>query len=367
MQERLLPESKSRGVPLIYFIPFDSMGNQYIAQMRSAIIKAGYRLAARNTLKDFWDCNIVHFNWFENIGKGSLLRRKLRFLKKLLMFYSARIMGKKIVMTFHNKVPHESVGNDSRFLLHGLLRHSNKIMIHCHESYDVIRDAVPGIDMDKIKYMPHPNYISVYSDAIYQDVCNVNLEKKYPFILLFMGLIRPYKNIEVIIRVANQLENIKDIHFLICGQCISEEYGGKLSAMIKGNNISTNFSFVGYAEIPMLMRLSNVILLPYNTRSALNSGAAYLAFSFGHSVISTEIGTIKDLADPNLVYCYEYSDDEDHHAANLKAAIMRAYSDFTGNNASFSEKGTRLKEIMEKDHSVAAVAKMMPEVYGNRQ
>ena len=331
--------------------------------MREAVSLAGYNLfQGENRIIAFLKCGIFHFNWnvVLSLATPNRLKRKIQYLKWLIMLQAIKFKGCKIIFTLHDKSFFE---RSRRFteqdkITRFILRHAYRIVIHCTESISVIKKIIPDIDTHKIVYVPHPNYITAYHNT--KRYTNY-VKHENELLLLFMGTLRTHKNIETIIMAANQLQGITDMHFLICGSG-GEDYQNKLLSLIKGSNITTDFRFIEDEELPSLLELSDALIVPYNTKSALNSGAANLAFSFGRTVIGTWTGTTRDI-DESLVYCYDYTDDEEEHVSRLKSAIMKFYEDFKRDEASVKAKGEKLREIMLTEHSLEKVAEGLSKAY----
>ena len=345
----------------MYFWP-NAGSNEYITQMQKAIIQSGC-ITYKGKLRDaIFCCDVIHFNWFEAIS-GETIRSKLRYLKKRLTMFLLRMFRKKTVFTFHNKMPHDNNAKTpvSRSMLRYMLRHSDAVVIHCMESIPFIKSILPDADTAKIHYVPHPNYIAVYNATENYS----SYAKNHDTILLtFIGLLRPYKCAEILIKAARELRNFHDVHFLICGKG-EEAYTAELMKMTEGtSNITADFRFIDDGEIPSLLEMSDALILPYNTTSELNSGASYLAFSFGRTIIGTHTGTTRDIDDQSLIYCYDYTDDEAEHVSRLKDAIMKFCDDFRNDSNSIKHKGEKLKEMMTEKHSIEQVAKRLQEVYG---
>ena len=343
----------------VYFHPQASDANKYINLMQEAISLAGYKIYQCKLKYDILNSSIIHLNWFAFVGTG-LVRSTRTFLKKLLFLYALRIFRKKIIFTLHNKTNHDVENRNTKamYLMVWLLKHSYKIIIHSTESISVIMKLTPDIDTSRIVYVPHPNYITAYHNMKHY---THYVKQNHEIVFLFLGLIRPYKNIEILLQAANQLQGITDIHFLICGRG-NEEYQAQLLSMIESRNVTADFRFIEDDEIPSLLELSDALITPYNTESALNSGAANLAFSFGRTVIGTWTGTTRDV-DESLVYCYDYTDDEAEHVSRLKDAIMKFYEDFKHDEASVKAKGEKLREIMITEHSLEKVAEGLSKAY----
>ena len=287
--------------------------------------------------------------------------RKIKYMSRILIMHAIKLKGGKIVFAVHDKVNHDkrSRSTENEKIMLFMLKYSDKILVYGQESISFIKSLVPDIDLGKIVYIPHPDFNCAYRGT---KPYTTYVKKENEIVLLFMGSISPYKNIEILIQAANQLQGITDIHFLICGRG-NEEYHNQLRSMIEGNNVTADFRFIEEEEIPSLLKLSDVLLIPYNTVSALNSGSAFLAFSFGRTVIGTWTGTTRDLNDPNLVYCYDDTDDEAEHVSRLRNAIMKFYEDFKRDEASVKAKGEKLREIMITEHSLEKVAEGLLKAY----
>lgn len=345
----------------VCFIPAHSSNNKYVELVRKSITQAGFELSLKNSFSEVLHCDIVHFNWYEGIPAGSMLLKWRYYTQKMLVLRILKLLGKKIIFTMHNKMPHEQENTYySNRILTWLLNNSDIIVIHCKESYKIIADIVPDVDKASIMFIPHPNYISIYPDNI---PYNNYIKSSDEVVLLFLGQVRPYKNVEIIIQAANTLKNYEKIKFLICGKCSSEDYRNQLQLMVEGSNVFCDFRFIEDEEIPSLMQLADALILPYNTKTSLNSGAAYLAFSYGRSVVSTDIGTVKDLAQSGLVYCYEFSETEEEHVAHLVKAILELYKDYLFDPNIVQTHGKMLLQMMEQQNSIADVARFLTKAY----
>lgn len=344
----------------VCFVPAEGKTNRYVELMRRAVVEAGYSLSESNSFSDVLHSDIVHFNWYEGIPNGKWAAVST-YVKKMAVLRFLKLRGKTIVFTFHNKAQHEKTGGGlSLRIMKWLIRNSDRIVLHCEASRQALTEVVPDVDTRKAVYVPHPNYIGIYPDTTpYQ-----GFEKKPgQLVFLFMGQVRPYKNVESVIEAANRLADHPDIQFLICGRCSGEEYRQELLAKASSPNLHFDLRFIEDGEIPSLMALADCVLLPYNTRSALNSGAAYLAFSYGKTVVSTEIGTITDMSSRGLVYGYRFSDCLELDAENLKNAVLAVYSDYREDPNAIGQKGQTLYQIMERENSEQAIAGVLRQIY----
>ena len=299
----------------IVFDPSYSESNQYANLLVNGLKAHGVEAYSLKEVlydfKKFRSVEIFHLNWFENVN-GSF-----DFIKKLLKLSYPIAAGKKIVWTMHNKMPHsKNVPKLQRFLLRLLKRRAAAIVIHSNLSKELLFKESPRF-AEKAIYLPHPHYFGAYGTGrIGFDLSDQPLQ------LLFFGVIKPYKNIEILIDVVQEFD-AKEIELTIAGKCYDQEYENALKQKIHQPNIRINFQFLDDEQLIDTIERHELLVLPYDLRSSLNSGTVILAFSYGRSVICPQIGTILDVEAQEQVLAYSYNTKEEHKRA-LKASIERA-------------------------------------------
>ena len=80
------------------------------------------------------------------------------------------------------------------------------------------------------------------------------------------------------------------------------------------------FSFYDWADI---------VLIPLDIKSSLNSGSSVLAFTMGKTVIIPKIGTVRDFP-RELMFSYEYENESEHLNA-LVDKINEAFMKWSDN------------------------------------
>ena len=239
-----------------------------------------------------------------------------------------------------------------------MIKHSYKIIAHNNHSLDVLKEKYPKADLSKVLYVPHPNYVNYFKDNIDYKY----KKKKDEMTLLLFGKIKPYKNIETVIKVANNFKDNNKIKFIICGECRSEEYKNKVLSMIKSKNVITDFRSIENNELESLYENVDISIQPYNTISAFNSGVAILSMSFETPVISSDYEMIRDLEDTEGVYIFKY-EDEDTNVKRITNYVKEIYKHFEKDNDYLKKQGKKLKSIMIKDYSIEAAAKKLEKIY----
>jgi len=310
--------------------------------------------------KDFFACKIINFNWFENIDN------KRQFIKKYILLYFLHFSGKKIVFTLHNKQPHYKLNNNISLgikMMQILCKISDAIVGLCPDTEIVLKSLnVPGSVSKKLNIIPHPNYIFKYKNNDHSD-----LRQQYKFasddmILLFLGTIYPYKNVELLLDVFQKINN-HNIKLLMAGEVSDKKYQKKLLSKIKNkSNIICDFRYIPENEIAKYHNTSDIVILPYHKTSSLNSGAIYLSFSLKKTVICPDIGSINALKDHSFVYKYHYRSDEEH-AKKLEKIILKAYNDFKKDPNIIKEKGERAFKYVQSEHSNKKIAQLYRKLY----
>lgn len=340
------------------YIPFNGY-NVYSKNIQKIISEQGYEvLSLREIIKKpllLAKCKVYNFNWFEDADNIIVFYLKSIFLSILKM------TNKRIIFTLHNKHSHENGGNKYNYkLMKKLCEISDVVIGLCNETYSIVEDIYkPAIN--KVVIIPHPNYIKNYEGMEYK-----NLRKKYSFseadlVFLFLGVISEYKNVEMLIRIFNKIQN-KRIKLVIAGNPTNVEYGNKITKMITNSGIICDFRHIPEDEIPSLYNMCNVVILPYMKSSYLNSGAVLLSCSLGKTIICPEIGTVKDITDKSLIYSYDY-ENEDAHELELQRIVHEVCEEFLVDSSAVVQKGKAAKNYVEVNNSLEVVALGYKKIY----
>lgn len=347
--------------------PVENATNQYIALTCSCIQRTGVQLYAFSSIfrsaSLFWKTDLVILNWFETL-KTRRFQKLLRFLIKRLLLVLLKLARKKIVFVFHNKIGHEESNSFlSRYFMRYLCKKADKIVILSHASTSALRAYLSEAEIErKAFWIPHPNYIGAYtagSDPAEETQGGAPAETVN---LLFTGAIRPYKNIELILQLANHYASAP-VSFRIIGRVNPPEYKEQIkSQIIDSGKLRMAFEFVPDSELAPLVREADALLLPYNTESSLNSGTAILAFSNARTVICPKIGTILDYPE-DLCFSYSYTTPEDH--LNKLQAILDSLLALPVPEAKalLRRKGQRAFELVQTENSLSAVTARYRELF----
>ena len=205
----------------IIFNPPENTENQYIRLLVNELRANGYRIHPLDTIfsryRHFRSITLVHLNWFENIDDTSFFSALRSFLRKLVVLAAIRLGSKPLVWTLHNRISHEKgAAYFSRTIMRLLVRWSDVIIIHSGQSEDVLAAYGPKA-LERAAYVPHPHFIGAYGAIVAPQPREGDILQ-----LLFMGMVKPYKNLELLMEVAGTFGS--RIHLTIAGKAVDDGY-----------------------------------------------------------------------------------------------------------------------------------------------
>lgn len=341
------------------FFPLDfSDPNNYLSRMRDAIMLAYPDIEfveLPKSLESVRKIDCVWVNWYENLFGKNRLSYLYHALRRLLILFTLKCNGAKIIYTVHNRQPHEMryrYLNRMFFKFAFLL--ADNIVALSDVTNEVIRSVSKKASDRKVIKIPHPVYIT--APKIYT-------ERSGAFSVLFFGMIRPYKNIEMILAVAKKHSGI---NFVIAGAAIDQNYAESIyKAADNLSNVRLILHRLTDEEINKLMDEASVLALPYDLKSSLNSGAAMFALSKGLNVVIPNIGTILELSNRDKVYGYDYNNDSEHQS-KFENALMSAFEDFMSDYSQFVRNSEILREEVLSSNSTETLSKIIMKLNLNR-
>lgn len=340
----------------IAWLPENLNNNKSFFGFKKATVLAG---AENITEKELYEnpraVDYLILNFYEDIQK-KIGFHVIAYVGRIIRLFYFKFCGIKIVWIVNNKVPHDDNKKWAIRMMKRLIKASYKIIILCNDSLDVLRTLLPEEKKwkDKVFYLPHPNYIGSYNESDFLECSNDDV-----FHILFFGSIRPYKNVDVLIKAFNEVKNDK-MTLTIAGGCKNSEYKKYIQSLASKSPIQLILEYIDDDDIMSLILKNTIMVFPYDNETTLNSGSVILACSAAKTFISPNIGTVKDFSDKTLFYTYDYSDEQDH-IEKLAVMLRKAYDDFIENRKILVEKGQKLKQYMMEKHSTEVLAKIFKE------
>ncbi|MDR0751275.1 MAG: hypothetical protein LBF12_01615 [Christensenellaceae bacterium] len=295
--------------PYIIFYPDYSSGNPYQKLLYSVYInigwsvKAGYIDEAISIIKQNSKV-IFHMHWLNAIFKNCKTGEDAWDMVNnfIHLMRSFQQLGGFVIWTVHNHLPHENRFSEQDLRLrHFLCSTADRIHLHCTSHIKEL-NYLP-LKIDKIKIHRHGSYLGYYGKF---DI-NKRIEKlkTSKIKVLFMGMLRQYKDIDNILNLAKQFREF-DIEVMIAGNPDNDEL--KIDIADKCNKIGVKAILrrLTETEIHQLCSEYNVGILSYS--KILTSGTLKLYLSYGMIVVASNIPAIT-AEDRYNTFLYTSTDD----------------------------------------------------------
>ena len=204
----------------------------------------------------------------------------------------ARARGVQVVFVCHNVLPHESSPVD-RILAGAAYRTAHRFVVHADAERDRLGEL---LKTPTVAVHPHPVYdLFETEEPIDKSEARATLGIEAERVILFFGLIRKYKGLDLLIEAMPRIVQETGAHLYVAGECYDEisEYEAQIERLDLAGHITLDARYVANEEVPGLMAASDVVVLPY--RHATQSGIAQVAYACGRSVITTAVGGLPDV------------------------------------------------------------------------
>ena len=196
--------------------------------------------------------------------------------------------GVKVVTVVHNAIPHEPKFFDKP-LARRFFRLSDLLVSMCDAVTADIRSLCPDA---KIVQRPHPIYdhFGAKTDkAAAQQALGLDPQRRT---LLFFGLIRDYKGLDLLIDALPLLG--PDSQLVIAGESYGsfDKYQAQIDASGCADRIRVFNRYIADEDVSGFFSAADVCVLPY--RSATQSGVTAIALHFETPVVATPVGGLAE-------------------------------------------------------------------------
>lgn len=203
----------------------------------------------------------------------------------------------KLIFICHNVAPHEQ-GRLSRMMLPTTtklaLGKGDGFIVHSQPDGRLLRAYLP-----EAAYVvtPHPTYAELGVKNTEAIQLPVVLPAERP-LLLFCGIIRPYKGLDVLLDAFAIALERQPLHLLIAGefwQGGEAEYRKQIEDLKLQNHVSIINEYIPDDWLAACIDRADVVVLPY--KSATQSGIIQVAFGRGKPVITTNVGGLGEVVE----------------------------------------------------------------------
>jgi Glycosyltransferase len=205
----------------------------------------------------------------------------------------ARILrrkGIKTVAVVHNAIPHEPKPYDKPFAK-WFFRKCDGFVSMCDAVSADIRKLCPDA---VIMQRPHPLY-----DHFGAKMGKAEAQQKLGLVdgddvrtLLFFGLIRDYKGLDLLIDAFKKLGD--GYRLVIAGEPYGsfEKYEAQIAASGCADRIKVFNKYIDDSEVPLFFSAADLCVLPY--RSATQSGITAISMYFEVPIVATRVGGLEE-------------------------------------------------------------------------
>jgi glycosyltransferase involved in cell wall biosynthesis len=200
------------------------------------------------------DPDVVHVQW---LPRPEL---DLRWLRRISV-------DRPVVLTAHDVLPRRARATR---VWPEVLETAERVVVHSHRAVEQLVEL--GLGRERIAWIPHP---------VFEGQPISPAEGRT---LLFFGLIRDYKGLDVLLRA---LPEIPDARLVVAGDPLDpvpESSDAKVEWRLR---------FIEQAEIPALMAEASVVVLPY--RRLDSSGVLATAIGYRRPVVVTDVGSLGEI------------------------------------------------------------------------
>lgn len=252
---------------------------------------------------------------------------------------SIRKAGIKVLAITDNVVPHEKRPGDVAFARYFINGCDGFITM----SKAVMKDLEQFTQTTNKKFLLHPLYTS-FGDKLDKQEARKKLGLNHnDQLVLFFGLIRKYKGLDMLLDAFDELKGKPDIKLIIAGEFYEDKqpYLDLINRYGIQDRVILHDKFIANEDVKLYFSATDLVALPY--RSATQSGVTQVSFHFEVPTLVTNVGGLGEII-PDKVAGYVVD-------SNGKA-IAEGITDYFDNNRMLSYTEGMKREKQKYDWSI---------------
>ena len=200
----------------------------------------------------------------------------------------ARSNGKsKVICQIDNVEPHEH---------HIIDRPCNSYYLGAVDGFVYMSEQVHGeltaYTSAPAIFSPHPMFENFGERVDREEACRqLKLDPSHRY-LLFFGLIRDYKGLDLLLEAFGKVDN-PSLRLLVAGEFYNdkEQYRAALDRL--GERVVLHEGFVRDEDVRLYFSVADALILPY--RTATQSGITQIAYNFSVPMVVTRVGGLPEI------------------------------------------------------------------------
>lgn len=234
--------------------------------------KGAEHLADMVRLRRRADADVMHYQWLTlpRLDAHLLPRRRPR------------------VMTAHYVLPPQPTHREA-VTARRLFGAMDAVIAHSEHGARRLREDV-GLDPDRVRVIHHGAF-DYLTRLPKERPLPAELQDAEGPVILFFGLLRPYKGVDLLLEAFGQLTGAE--LWIVGNPRMDVEPLHRLADAATGP-VRFVTRFVDDAEIPAIFRRADVVVLPY--RDAEHSGVLYTGLAFGKPMVLSAVGGFPEVA-----------------------------------------------------------------------
>ena len=217
----------------------------------------------------------------------------------------------RLVFIGHNILPHEPSWLDVPAVRFALGR-GDGFVVHSAEQAAILHRLWPQA---RVVVTPLPTYAALADSAA---PLPIPLPEDCP-ILLFCGMVRPYKGLDVLLEALPLVLAQQKVHLAVVGDFWggTADYEAQIGRLGIAAQVTLHNAYVPNEVLATYVQRANVVVLPY--RSATQSAVVQTAFGLGTPVITTAVGGLAEAVQDGVTGLVVPAE----NVAGLAAAVNR--------------------------------------------
>lgn len=203
-------------------------------------------------------------------------------------------------------------------------------------------------------YLPHPIY-DIFGERVKKEEAlkKLKLDANYDY-LLFFGLVRAYKGLDLIIKALPHIKNDK-IKLIVAGEFYDDknQYDHLVKELGIEDKVIINNQFITDNDVKYYFSVADMVVQPYKT--ATQSGVTQIAYSFNSPMLVTNVGGLPEIV-PHKKCGYVTS----QSPSDIAHAINHFYNN--NNYTLFSKNVEKEKERFSWNNMVNGIIKLYNQV-----